>query len=221
MTRGIVLPLTADDRRQRMLYLSGDAPLKALDRFARKDPAELERLTGYESNSVDDRCPEIFYLLHEHNGGKDPAAPDPADRWVKDGGTFTNRTCDCIGGMAWAGGWDRYQQERLGLPGWDGWINTDSMIEEARGPARCFIETDRPELGSYIVIASGSPGYAVGHIRGIVGVPAEWDPKAPECWGGIEIVEVAAFNGRANRRSHLTAGVAHARPVFVRPIMTP
>lgn len=220
MSRGIVFPLTADERVQRMLYLAGDAPLDALDRHVRKDSAELGRLTGYASPDVRAYCPELFYLLHEHNGGKDPAAPDPADRWSKPGSTFVNRTCDCIGGMAWAGGWDRYQPVRFAHL-YDGWINTDSMILDAHGPAKCFVPKDRPELGDYVVVASGSPDYEVGHIRGIVEVPLEWDPKAPECWAAIGVVEVAAYDGRANRRTHLSSHIAASRPVFCSPIMTP
>lgn len=204
MTRGVVVPLTAAERVLRMRYLAGLAKLHELDAHVRRDGAP-------------DDCPALYYLLKEHNGGKDPTAPDPADRWMKPPSTFVNRTCDCIGGQAWCGGWDRYQPARFAHI-YDGWINTDSMILDAKGPRRCFVPIDRPTPGDMVVCASGSRGHRVGHIGGIIAVPAEWDATKLECWAAIEVVDVAARTGRANSRT-TAAGWFGTGALFTRSVM--
>ncbi len=169
-----------------------------------------------------------FYLLHEHNGGKDPTAPDPFDRWHKPGSEFTNITGDCIGGASWCGGWDRYQPERFAHL-YDGWINTDSMIDDALGPARCFELLERPEPGAYVVAPTGAKGFeGCGHIGTITDVPAEWDHDTADCWHRLLIVDVAHRDPhRANQPStaaywfnarHRPGAVRHA--IFARSIMT-
>jgi hypothetical protein len=178
-------------------------------------------------------CAPIYYLLHDHNGGKDPTAPDPADHWSapvehpEPGAVpFVNRTCDCIGGAAWCGGWDRYQPVRFAHL-YDGWINTDSMIDDAIGPARCFSRMDRPTPGAYIVCKSGSLHHAIGHIGVVIGYKlAEWDPTDPACWAAIEVVNVAAYHdehgrpARANQRS-TGRGWFGTNALFTRSIMVP
>lgn len=206
VTRGVVVPLTAEQRVMRLLYLAGEAKLEDLDEYVRRDGAPSS-------------CPDLFYLLKDHNGGKDPTAPDPADRWSKEGSTFVNRTCDCIGGQAWAGGWDRYQPVRFAHL-YGGWINTDSMILDARGPQKCFVALDRAEPGCYVVCASGSYGHQVGHIGGVVSVPAEHAPMEREWWQALGVVDVAARVGRANART-TGRGWQLANPVFIRSVMTP
>ncbi len=199
MTRGLVLAMSPEQVVARARYLG--------------------------SNS----CPDIYYLLHEHNGGKDPTASDPADRWSKPGETFQNRTADCIGGASWCGGWDRYQPERFEHL-YDGYINTDSMILDALGPARCFEPLDRPEPGAYVVAPTGSKGFeACGHIGTIVDVPPEWDHDTLDCWRHVLIVDVALRSpARANKLStaaywfgarYTPGAIRHA--IFARSIMTP
>jgi hypothetical protein len=223
VTRGIVLPLTAEQRVNRLLYLAGELPLGALDPYVRRDPAEL-RAGAYRFDGLQPiYCPELYYLLHEHNGGTDPCAPDPASRWTKPGSTFVNRTCDCVGGQSWAGGWDRYQPTRFAHL-YDGWINTNSMILDACGPQRCFVPISRPEPGDMIVYASwdGVTSPKVGHVAGIVGYDGvEWDDADPDCWRRIHCVEVAAYNGRANRRTTGAHWFGKHRAMFVRSTMTP
>ncbi len=205
--RGIVVgPLTAAQRVQRLLYLAGKAQIDTLDGYVRKDEAPPY-------------CEALYYLLKLHNGGQDPTARDPATRWRKPGSSTVNRTCDCIGAQAWAGGWDRWQPVRFEHI-YEGWINTDSMRMDAGGPAKCFIRLDRPELGCMVVFASGAGGHKVGHIGGLIGVPAEWDPNVLECWQALRVVDVAARSGRANL---ITSGSPWfgKDSWFVRSIMTP
>ena len=230
MTRGLVLGLTAVQRRVRMLYLAGEAPLGVVAGTIAGPPRAAEL------------CPDIFYLLKEHNGGKDPTATDPADRWStpaelqrvrldeEDRRTlglqakpirpaFVNRTADCIGGAAWCGGWDRLQPVRFAHI-YNGWINTDSMRLDAGGPAKCFARLKRPEPGCYVVFASGVGGHTVGHIGGVVDVPAEWDPLERDCWDHLGGVDVAARIGRANKRT--TGRTWFGKDAwFVVPTMTP
>jgi hypothetical protein len=105
MTRGAVVQLAPTDIVARALYLAGEVTSAELDQHVR-NPAKV--------------CATGYYRLKDHNGGKDPTAPDPFTRWQG------NITSDCMGGAAWCGGFDRYQPARLPL--YDGWINTDSMV---------------------------------------------------------------------------------------------
>lgn len=203
MTRGVVLPLTLAQVAARARYLAGWTA--TLDPHVRA-PAE--------------RIADGYYLLKEHNGGKDPTAPDPWDRWSKPGSTFQNVTADCIGGAAWCGGFDRYQPQRFAHI-YSGWINTDSMIMDARGPAKCFVELERPEPGCFVVAASGSRGHAIGHIGTVVAVPPEWYPKLRECWQHVVIVDVAARTPRiANQASNALAWFGTGGGFF-RSVMVP
>ncbi len=227
MTRGTVLPLTALERRNRMLYLAGELTLSKLT-HVRKDPANLIALGGYATDDGEivtpTRCPTFYYLLKDHNGGKDPTAPDPATRWrkpktVENPKPNLNRTSDCIGGMSWCGGFDRYQPARFNHL-YGGWINTDSMSMDAVGKAKCFRKLDRPELGCFVVFRSGAGGHKVGHIGGIVSLPAEYAPEHREWWMELGVVDVAARVGRANKRGNgLTWFKKNA--LFIVPTMVP
>lgn len=207
MTRGLVVPLTAEQRVRRLLYLAGEASTHELDPYI--------VLRG----DTQDECPAIYYRLKDFNGGKDPTATDPAVRWRKPGSTLENVTCDCMGAQAWAGGFDRYQPYRF-VHVYGGWINTDSMRIDAGGAQRCFVKLDRPEPGCMVVFAAGAGGHAVGHVGGVIEVPAEYAPEEREWWRELGVVDVAARIGRANRR---TTGLAwyDQDPWFVRSIMTP
>jgi len=221
MTRGRVVPLTTDQIITRALYLAGKATLGQLDEHVRKEPMEL-RSMGYTFAPGSPGwalCPDLFYLLKDHNGGKDPTAPDPADRWSSPGSAFVNRTADCVGGASWCSGFDRYQPERFAHL-YDGWINTNSSRIDAGGPKRCFERVHRPEPGTMIVCASGSPGHAVGHVGIVVAYHgAEWDPTVLELWDLIDVVDVAARGGRANKQT-TGRGWSKADGWFLRSTMT-
>lgn len=211
--RGTVVPLTPDQVVMRWRYLAGYAALSALDASVRKSGAP-------------EICPTLYYLLAEHNGGKDPTAPDPADRWSRDGSTFVNRTADCVAGAAWGQGWDRYQPVRFSHI-YDGWINTDSMRIDAGGAMRCFRRLPRPQLGATVVYESDphhrTHGVAVGHIGGVVGYRLDhWDEHDPACWAALEVVDISA-QGAGNRANLLHTGAhwAGKDSWFVVSTMTP
>lgn len=205
--RGLVLPLTAKQRIQRALYVAQLAETLWLDPWARR--------TGAPG-----KCPDGFYLLKDHNGGKDPTAADPFDRWSKDGSTFVNRTADCIGGAAWIGGWDRYQPIRFAHI-YGGWINTDSMRLDAKGPAKCFAKLDAPAPGCYVVCGSGSPGHKIGHIGTVISVPDGFDRKAREAWDALEVVDIAARTPRPANALTTGRGWFGADAWFIVPTMKP
>lgn len=219
-----MVPLTATQTVARWLYLVGQHKLSDLDEHIRRDGAL-------------DTCPSLYYLLHDHNGGKDPTASDPADRWStpaaiaayereladrdfrqyheRPAPPFQNRTADCVAAVAWGGGWDRYQPVRFDhVPGYDGWINTDSMRWDARGPARCFRRIPKPTAGAMIVYASDpehhSHGVPVGHVGGIVGYTlSEWNAADPACWDAIKVVNIAAYrdpSGAPAQANQITTG---------------
>lgn len=229
MKRGLVVPLTDDQVIARALYLAGKRPLSTLDEHVRRDALEL-RAWGYEQVDIAPVfCPDLFYLLHDHNGGKDPTAPDPADRWSKLGSTFQNRTVDCSGGNAWMHGFDRYQPKRMAAAvGYDGWFNTDSKIIDARrtitpGAApRCFEDVGRPEPGVIITCKSGSPGHKVGHEGCVVAVHClEWDPMARECWDLVDVVDCAQRSPNRTNKQTTARGWFGAGAMFLRSVMVP
>lgn len=196
MTRGVVLPATLDDVADRALQLGS--------------PAFVD---GY-------------YLLSEHNGGKDPAAADPFDRWSKPGSTFVNRTSDCIGGSSWCGKFDRFQPVRFAHL-FGGWINTDSMIEDATGPAKCFVALKAPVRGCFVVAKTGAPGFAkCGHIITAHTIcDGTFDIDDRTCWERTLGCDVAARGAgvRANTTHDVTWWYEgrHAGVYFVQSIMQP
>lgn len=212
--RGIVVPLTAAQRLQRMRYLAQQVTIDTLDDFVRKDGAAS-------------LCPDIYYLLKDHNGGKDPTASDPADRWAKPTSSFLNRTCDCIGGMCWCGGWDRFQPIRFAHI-YGGWINTDSMCMEcdrvdkgikAGDPPGCFLRIPYPIPGCYVVCRSGTPGHKIGHIGGVLEAPTGLDLSKRDAWKLITIVDTASRTPKKANALTTAAGWFGTGAYFVVPTM--
>lgn len=194
--RGIVVKLTREQIVTRAMYLAGRARLEDLDQHVRKEDAPSE-------------CPTIYYLLKGHNGGKDPTASDPSDRWSNPGSTFVNVTCDCSGGNAWMHGFDRFQPKRFSHI-YDGWINTDSKMMDASGPQKCFRSVGRPEPGTIIVYKTHKRNgkTIIGHEGTVVGYRGDlskWDPKVRKNWSLIDVVDVSA-RGAGQRANLLRDG---------------
>jgi hypothetical protein len=205
--RGYLVPLTAAQRLARARYLAQQIAISEIDSYIRKDGAPT-------------MCPDGYYLLSDYNGGKDPTAPDPFDRWSKPGSTFVNRTADCIGGAAWIGGFDRYQPKRFAHI-YSGWINTDSMIQDARGPAKCFRALATPEPGCFVVCASGSPGHSIGHIGTVIAVPASWNEAQKSSWEALSVVDVASRTPDKANQMTTGRGWFGANALFIVSIMVP
>lgn len=206
--RGKLVPLTARQRVIRMRYLARLEPVSALD-------AGIVRPSKHDPQAL---CPIVHYRLKDHNGGKDPTALNHGTVWHETdakGVKHPRLTSDCVGGMAWACGFDRYQPE-LFKHLYGGWINTDSMLLDARDQGLCFELLDRPEPGCLIVFGSGTGGHRVGHVGGVIEVPAEWDARSIECWKGLRIVDQASRTpGNAVSRLDWR----RLSPSFLRPVI--
>src|SRR5690606_5027030 len=99
-------------------------------------------------------------------GGRDPNAESPCT--VRDGVLG----CDCVGFTSWCLGHDRYQPKTFPL--YDGWINTDSLMMDARGKQTWYAEIARPEPGDVVVfpsITKNGVRERIGHIGLVVEVP--------------------------------------------------
>jgi hypothetical protein len=191
--RGLVVTLTPDEVVARALYLAGELTLPEVDDQIRREDAP-------------DECPVLYYRLEYPNGGTDPTAPDPGARWSKPGSAFVNRTADCVAGVVWCSGFDRFQPERAAHI-WGGRLNCDSMLIEALNHGRCFEILDRPNPGCIVVYDSqdydgDNHRDRVGHTGIVTSVPAEWDPSARECWAELGVVDIAARSDRANARAN-------------------
>ena len=79
-------------------------------------------------------------------GGKDPSLPYPMSSLD---GVFGS---DCVGFVAWALGFDRFQEKEFSTFG--GWINTDSILLDAAGNREFFEFTDKPRAGDLVVFPS-------------------------------------------------------------------
>lgn len=192
------------------------------------DSTHLDEYVQIDRTTPGIMCPDIYYHLHApYNGGKDPRAKDPADRWIAEGGQQTNRTSDCSGGDSWIDGHDRYQPLRMALAvGYGGYFNTDSKIIDAtriitpKSQARCFEAEERPFVGGVVVCKSKSRGHDIGHEETMIEVPAEWDPNELECWAAIKTSGIRGSGSKAN-------GVSTARgwyktdALFLRSVMQP
>lgn len=211
MTRGVVLPLSLTQIATRARYLGQLCNADQLDPFVRNPKPMM----------VDG-----FYLLEEHNGNRDPTAPDPFKRWSKPDSMFVNRTADCVEGAAWCGGWDRKQPVRFAHL-YDGDINTNSMLLDAFGERRCFEPLDRPMPGCYAVAPTGAPGFEeCGHVMTVYAVPLEWDWDTFDCWKLVLGVDIAKRDPHPANRPTTAAAWFRARghdashASFVRSTMT-
>lgn len=183
-------------------------------RFDLELAVTLERALG--------NYPDIQYCMYPgRNGGVYPLAKDCASDWQDKKGRHY-RTSDCVGFALWCLGLDRYQpglNDWPAFPLYGGWINTTSMLLEARNPRegnRWFQESPRPSVGSLVCF----PSYRrlgrlrPGHVGVVVGVPSEWDSRARECWRALSVAHChgPAFHGPAIDRSHSDSWRAHWKP---------
>lgn len=99
-------------------------------------------------------------------GGRDPRAASPLTKRNNVLGS------DCVGFTSWALGHDRYQPETFEL--YDGWINTDSLMLDARGARQWYEQIDVPEPGDVVVFPSihrDGRRVRMGHVALVVEVP--------------------------------------------------
>jgi len=138
---------------------------------------------------------KIRYRLADHQGGRDPHAPDCASHWKSAVKRIPLATADCAALACWSIGMDRYQPDRFSTFG--GWLNTDSMLIDARTSKELFEIADKPTPGDLIVYPSidydrDGDRERVGHV-GIVVDAAAW---VPGTFGGLRVVHCSAGNDR-------------------------
>jgi len=145
------------------------------------------------------------YRLKYPNGGKDPRTKHPAMSYASPELKRTILVCDCVGFAAWCSGFSRLQDGTEQFPKFPdtptisgGYINTDSMIEEALGFERrkgqapykggtWFKVLANPKPGCLVVFHKRNSLYPnnplVGHVGVVSQVPAEaYDEKDRELY---------------------------------------
>lgn len=161
-------------------------------------------------------APLIQYShLPGQNGGVDPRAVDCASRWERSGSTML--TSDCVGFYCWSRGVDRYQPKRFAHL-FGGWQNTDSIIQDARGPAKCWRVVDKPYPGCAVVYPGtflGSVRIRMGHIGAVYSVPAELAIKELEWWREVKVADCHGPRLKGRAIGLRDASIWQRRGVFV------
>jgi hypothetical protein len=149
-------------------------------------------------------------------GGRSPTAPTP--HTIRDGVLGS----DCVGFTSWCLGHDRYQPKTFSL--YDGWINTDSLMADARGKREWYEPIARPVPGDVVVYPStykDGVRQRIGHI-GLVsfvpdGMPADvYALPAAERRSWLQRVLVIDCAGAAARRPYAIKE-APAAPTWDKP----
>ena len=142
--------------------------------------------------------------------------------------------CDCAGAVSWAWGFDRFQDYSLWLknrpgqfspdslsggeikgPGSDynsfdyygGWINTDSMLQDAFDNNNDWFEhLDTPIPGC--IVAYGSVGKGkdrrIGHEGLVIEAPVVFDRDNPEHWKRLKVIDCRSSKPAIAIRDGLT-----------------
>jgi hypothetical protein len=130
------------------------------------DPLAINRAHAVERARRIAAKPSVYVL---GAGGRDPLAETPFT--VRDG----RRGSDCVGFTSWCLGHDRYQPATFGL--FSGWINTDSLMTDARGKQSWYAQVAKPEPGDVVVFPSilvNGDRKRMGHIALVVSVPRDF-----------------------------------------------
>lgn len=149
---------------------------------------------GPEDHVTRARAVSLLPVSYElGGGGRNPFASDPQGLVTRHG--IKRRGLDCSGLVCHALGLDRFQE---GYPLNGGWINTDAIVSDARGPQYLFQLTEHPEIGMVLVFPGIDVDHdgdrdRIGHTAIVSGVPAEWNPDRPQ-WHLLTILDCAPSN---------------------------
>lgn len=130
-------------------------------------------------------------------GGRNPHAPTPGN---------AERQCDCAGFVCWSLGFDRKQPAFY--HDW-GWVNTDSMVAEARGFGKYFKEVPTPSKGIVVVypgIYKDGKRIRIGHTGIVTSNPTRpWKGSGTD-YMALRVTHCSAGNykkyGAAIRETH-------------------
>jgi hypothetical protein len=162
----------------------------------RPDPLVANRARAVARARRIARKPSTYVL---GAGGRSPVVSHP----------FTTRGdrlgADCVGFTSWCLGHDRFQPKTFTTYG--GWINTDSLMTDARGNRTWYEPIACPEPGDVVVFPSlrkDSLMTRMGHIGLIVEVPADMPENVYALpaverrrWlGRVRVIDCAASPGR-------------------------
>lgn len=143
-------------------------------------------------------------------GGRDPKAETP---FTKKEGKLGS---DCVGFTCWCLGHDRYQPSTFPL--YDGWINTDSLMLDARGRRTWYTDVATPQPGDVVVFPSihnNGKRIRMGHIGLVVEVPTGmpagvWSRHDRREWlERVRVIDCAGASGR-RLRGHAIAETSAA-----------
>lgn len=177
------------------------------------DPLAANRARAVERARRIAKQPSAYVL---GAGGRSPSAPTPFT--TRDGRTGS----DCVGFTCWCLGHDRYQPKSFTL--YSGWINTDSLMMDARGKQEWYEPIARPEPGDVVVFPSlRHDGHMtrMGHIALVVEVPADMpgdvyalNAQARRHWlTQVRVIDCAAASGRKPHAvSETTAAASWDKP---------
>lgn len=157
-------------------------------------------------------------------GGRDPLAKIP--HTVRDGVIGS----DCVGFTSWCLGHDRYQPKTF--PRFGGWINTDSLIADARNERTWYERVSVPAPGDVVVSPStykDGRRVRLGHIGLVVSVPDDLPPDAffrpdrRELLARVQVVDCAAAASRGAHAVAATTAAGWARPdaIWARCVRAP
>jgi hypothetical protein len=127
------------------------------------DPLVANRARAVERARRIATKPSVYVL---GAGGRDPKADVP---FTKRDGKYGS---DCVGFTCWCLGHDRYQPATF--TAYTGWINTDSLMMDARGSQQWYAAIKRPGPGDVVVfpsIVKDGHRKRMGHIALVVSVP--------------------------------------------------
>jgi hypothetical protein len=156
----------------------------------------------------EDRC--LYRLDPGKNGGRDPHALDPASQWTDGDDVF--RSLDCSGYYFYVTGADRFQPETF--PHYGGYMNTDSVLLDARGWAGTRTQDYRerqkrakqawwrvvaPRAGCGVVYGSvdrNGDEPRVGHIGKVMYVDTSIPVTEPLFWEQMRVAHCSSGNAR-------------------------
>ena len=130
-------------------------------------------------------------------GGRNPKADVP---FTKRDGKYGS---DCVGFTCWCLGHDRYQPTSFSY--YSGWINTDSLMDDARGKQSWYIEVAVPRPGDVVVFPSiykDGARLRMGHIALVCEVPDDmpagvWARHDRKAWlERVKVIDCAAAKSR-------------------------
>lgn len=179
-------------------------------------PAEVVARALSAAIVVEDREARIWYSsARGRNGGSDPEALTCASLWHDPAAAnHVRATADCVGFMAWAAGFDRYQPVRA-KPSYGGWMNQASILMETRRIGGMFRAIPVPELGAIAVIGDIRDAAGQRTRPGHVGIVVALDGRDVK----PENVQVAHCSPSNHPRVGQGIAVTSARVAFgTRPI---